>query len=141
VKKRIDYITFIIYQPYITICYKHYLKLSLCYLGAPDPGIIPTGNALRIMKSRQYKKNKRDVDTLKGLAMMKKEDDFKDILQDMGFDPFFIHYHCTEQIHIYRNYCKSVEHPRLVIDDTGSVIKNFSKFGFEKTRCLFVYEL
>ncbi|KAF0721350.1 Uncharacterized protein FWK35_00037935, partial [Aphis craccivora] len=58
----------------------------------------------------------------------------------MGSDPFFIHYHCTEQIHIYRNYCKSVEYPRLVIDATGSVVKNFSKFGFEKTRCLFVYE-
>jgi len=35
------------------------------------------------MKSRQYTKNKRDVDTLKGLAMMKREDDFKDILRDM----------------------------------------------------------
>jgi len=57
----------------------------------------------------------------------------------MGSDPFFIHYHCIEQIHIYRNYCKSVEHPRLVIDATGSVIKNFSRFGFEKTRCLFIY--
>jgi len=63
----------------------------LSYLGAPDPAIIPTGNALRIMKSRQYTKNKRDVDTLKGLAMMKREDDFKDILRDMGSDPFFIH--------------------------------------------------
>jgi len=72
--------------------------------------------------------------------MMKREDDFKNILRDMGSDPFFIHYHCTEQTHIYRSYCKSVEHPRLVIDATGSVIKNFSKFGFEKTRCLFVYE-
>jgi len=51
-----------------------------------------------MMKSRQYKKNKRDVDTLKGLAMMKKGDYFKDILRDMGSDPFFIHYHCTEQI-------------------------------------------
>lgn len=58
----------------------------------------------------------------------------------MGSHPFFIHYHCSEQIHIYRSYCRTVQYPRLIIDATGSVVKKFSKFGFQKTRFLFLYE-
>lgn len=54
---------------------------------------------------------------------MKKEEDYINVLHDMGFDPFFIHYYCPEQIHIYRNYCSSVKYPKLIIDATGSVVK------------------
>lgn len=110
------------------------------FVGAPNPAIIPTGNALRILKSRKQAQNKRHTDKLTALAIMRTEEDFKNILQDMGSHPFFIHYHCSEQIHIYRSYCRSVQYPRLIIDATGSVVKNFSKFGFQKTRFLFLYE-
>lgn len=71
---------------------------------------------------------------------MREEDEFKDVLHCMGIHPFFLHYHCNEQIHIYRNYCGNVKYPKLIIDATGSVVKNFTKFGREKTKRVFLYE-
>lgn len=71
---------------------------------------------------------------------MKKENEYKDIIRNVGCDPFFIYYYNQEQIHMYREYCKSVTHPQIIIDATGSVVKNFLKFGLEKTKTLFLYE-
>jgi len=70
---------------------------------------------------------------------MKTEDDFKNVIHDIGFDPFFIHYHCAEQIHMYRNYCKQTN-PKLIIDATGSIVKKFIKYGTGKTKSIFLYE-
>lgn len=70
---------------------------------------------------------------------MKTEDDFKDVIHDIGFDPFFVHYHCAEQIHMYRNYCKQTT-PKLIIDATGSIVKKFVKYGTGKTKSIFLYE-
>jgi len=95
---------------------------------------------LRILKSRKQAQSKRHTDKLTALAIMRTEEDFKNILQDMGSHPFFIHYRCSEQIHIYRSYCRTVQYPLLIIDATGSVVNFFSKFGFQKTRFLFLYE-
>jgi hypothetical protein len=71
---------------------------------------------------------------------MKSEDDFKNIIHDMGIHPFYVHYHSGEQIHMYRKYCSSNTYPQLIIDATGSIIKNFQKFKLENTRPIFLYE-
>lgn len=73
---------------------------------------------------------------------MREEEEYKNTrtLHNMGIHPFFLHYHCAEQIHIYRNYSKNVKHPLLIIDATGSVVKSFKKFGDEKTKQIFLYE-
>lgn len=71
---------------------------------------------------------------------MKKEDKFKDIIRDIGCDPFYIHYYNPEQIHMYRKYCSNVKYPQIIIDATGSVVKKFMKFGLEKTKHIFLYE-
>lgn len=70
------------------------------------------------------------------LAIMKTENEFKDILHDMGFDPFFLHYHCPVQIHVYRSYCKSTPNPKIIIDATGSLVKGFQKLGINKTKTI-----
>jgi len=71
---------------------------------------------------------------------MRDEDDFKNVIRNISVYPFFLNYHCGEQIHIYRSYCSNITHPRLIIDATGSVVKNFYKFGVEKTKHIFLYE-
>jgi len=63
-------------------------------LGNPEPTIILTGGALRIIKHHQRQKNKRHPETLTALAIMKTEDNFKDVLNDMGSNPFCMH--CSE---------------------------------------------
>lgn len=74
------------------------------------------------------------------LSYMREEDKYKDVLRSMGEHPFFLHYLCNEQIHIYRNYCANVKNPKLIIDTTGLVVKNFTKFQLEKTKHIFLYE-
>jgi len=112
----------------------------LLSLGDPDPPIIPSGNTLRALKSRKIASTKRHNDTITSLVIMKSENDYKNILHDMGSHPFFIHYHSGEQIHMYRKYCSSNPYPKLIVDATGSIIKNFYKFNLEKTRSIFLYE-
>lgn len=110
------------------------------YLGAPEPSILPSGNALRILKHRSLEAKKRHVDVLTALSLMREEEDFKDVIRGIGIYPFFIHYHCSEQLYIYRNYCRDVKYPKLIIDATGSVVKKFKKFGIEKTKNIYLYE-
>jgi len=71
---------------------------------------------------------------------MRSEEEYKNFLHDMGCSPFFIHYHGVEQVHLYRSYCRSVSHPKIIIDATGGVVKNFKKLGVEKTKHIFLYE-
>jgi len=71
---------------------------------------------------------------------MKTEDDFKSVIRDVGCDPFFAHYHTYEQIHLYRSYCRNERQPKLIIDATGSLIKQFKKFGLDKTNRIYLYE-
>lgn len=74
------------------------------------------------------------------LNIMKKENEFKHSIQDIGCDPFFVQYHSSEQIHLYRNYCGITDYPKLVIDATGSIVKSFHRFGLEKTKTIYLYE-
>lgn len=83
--------------------------------------------------------SRRHEDALTSLTLMKQEDDFKNIIHDIGGDPFYLHYHCADQIQIYRNYCKETR-PRLIIDATDSVVKKFLKLSKQKTSSIFLYE-
>jgi len=71
---------------------------------------------------------------------MKNENEYKDILHDLSYEPFFIHYHSCEQIHLYRSYCQSTSYPKIIIDATGSLIKNFKKLEMNKTKTIYLYE-
>lgn len=71
---------------------------------------------------------------------MRSEEEYKNFLHDMGYSPFFIHYHSGEQVHLYRSYCSNVSHPSIIIYATGGLVKNFRKLGVEKTKYIFLYE-
>lgn len=63
--------------------------ICVIFLGNPEPAIIPLGNALRTLKWRNALGNKRHQDVLTSLMYMKNENEYKDILHDMGCEPFF----------------------------------------------------
>lgn len=71
---------------------------------------------------------------------MKTEIEFKTVINDIGLDPFFVHYHTGEQIHLYRNYARESKYPQIILDATGSVVSNFKKYDNEKTKYIFLYE-
>lgn len=63
---------------------------------------------------------------------MKTEDTFKDEINDIGLDQFFIHYHTGKQIHLYRNYARESKYQQIIIDATGSVVSNFKNMVWKK---------
>jgi len=71
---------------------------------------------------------------------MKREEEYKNTIHEIGYYLFYVNYFCSEQIHMYRGYCSKTKNPKLVIDATGSVVKKFYKFGVEKTNTLYLYE-
>jgi len=73
----------------------------LIFLVNCEPAIIPTGNSLRAMKFRKLTKDRRHKYTLSSLEIMKMENEYNNVIHDIGYDPFYVHYHCAEQIHIY----------------------------------------
>jgi len=109
-------------------------------LGQLEPSILPSANALRVAKSKELKLRQRHPDSLTTILLMKLEETYKNCIHDIGIDPFFIHFYTPELIHLYRAYSKSSSYPSLIIDATGTVIKNFSKLGLLKTRTLYLYE-
>lgn len=90
------------------------------FLGKTNTSIISTGNALRLLKSCKKAYDKRNEYTLTGLATMKSEDDYKDVIREIGCNPFFVNYNNFEQIRMYRKYCSSVNRPQIIIDATRS---------------------
>lgn len=128
------------YFKFVLIKNKLYINYKYIILGDHEPAILPSGNCLRTLKCKHLINNRRHKDVLTSLAIMKNENEYKNIVHDIGYDPFFVHYNCAEQVHIYRSYSCTTENPKLVIDATGSVVKNFSKLGMVKTKSLFLYE-
>ncbi|KAE9522169.1 hypothetical protein AGLY_017429, partial [Aphis glycines] len=108
--------------------------------GGFEPAIIPTGNCLRTLKSKKLVNERRNKDSLISLNLMKTENEFRDIIQNIGCDPFFVHYHSSEKINLYRSYCSITNYPKLVIDATGSIVKTFNRFGLKKTKSIYLYE-
>lgn len=71
---------------------------------------------------------------------MQKEENFNNVLHDIGCNPFYLHYCCSEQINVYRQYFCSTKYPKLIIVATGSVLKPFKKLNSEKTNTIFLYD-
>ncbi len=76
---------------------------------------------------------RRDKDVLISLAIMKREEEYKNTIHEIGYYPFYVNYFCPEQIHMYRGYCSKTKTPKLVIDATGSVVKKFYNLDYPWT--------
>jgi len=111
------------------------------FKGHKEPPIIPTGNCLKTFKSKKLANLRRDKDVVTSLAIMKKEDEYKNTIHEIGYYPFYVNYYCSKQVHMYRGYCSSTNNPKLVIDATGSIVKKFHKFGEEKTNTKLLFTM
>lgn len=69
------------------------------------------------MKCRKLANDRRHENTLSALAIMKMENEYTNVIHDIGYDPFYVHYHCAEQIHIYRGYCNNTQIGTKVSDE------------------------
>jgi len=60
--------------------------------GSPEPSSLPTLNALRVLKYQKLQKDKLHQDSIMALAQLKGIARFNQIIQDISYDRFFLHY-------------------------------------------------
>lgn len=93
------------------------------------------------MKYKTVKKEQQNDDPIISLFGMKGLSPFKDIIQDIGYDRFFMHYWSTTEINLYRLYSKSTNTPTISIDATGGIVRKATLMSGRVTGNIFLYEI
>lgn len=66
-----------------------------------------------------------------------KLDPYKNIIHDIGLDPFFVHYWSNYQLDMYRTYTLD-ETACVYIDATGSIIRKIKRPDKSKIENIFI---
>ncbi|CAI6352262.1 unnamed protein product [Macrosiphum euphorbiae] len=109
--------------------------------GDPEPSSLPSLNALRVLKYKRRQKDKLHQDSILALALLKRIAPFNQIIQDIGYDRFFLHYWTTTEINTYRLYTKQNKLPRVSIDATGGLTKKLNMISGRESSSIFLYEI
>jgi len=91
--------------------------------GEKEPSHLPTSNALRIAKCRELKKYREDNDPVLEISKMKNINPFINVIKDIGYDRFFVHYWSATELNVYRKYVKYNKCSTILIDATGILLK------------------
>lgn len=102
-----------------------------------EPPHLFSANVLRVAKNKVIKEDYLDKDPLKALLLMQLGS-LRDIIHNIGLNPFFIHYWSNYQINVYRSYATS-EPACIYIDATGSIIKKIKRPDRSKSKHIFLY--
>jgi len=65
---------------------------DLMNFGEKKPSHLPSMNALRVLKCKTIKQRLHNDDPIIALFIIKNTSPFKDVIQDIGYDHFFLHY-------------------------------------------------
>lgn len=63
------------------------------------------------------------------------------VIKDIGYDRFFVHYWSATELNIYRRYVKNSECPTICIDATGSLVKKPMLLSNRKTKHILLYKI
>lgn len=110
--------------------------------GDNEPSHLPTSNALRIAKCRELKKSREDNDPILSICKMKNVHPYTNVIKDIGYDRFFVHYWSSTEINIYRKYVMNNKIcSTICIDATGSLIKKPLLHSNRNTKHILLYEI
>jgi len=107
----------------------------------PEPNHLPSLNALRAMKYKENRKNHLVEDPILSILLMKGMSPYNNIIRDIGYDRFFVHYWAAQEVNSYKNYCKNNKIPTISIDTTGGIVKSINLMSGYQTANLFLYQI
>lgn len=117
--------------------YKAERAEELMAIDDPEPPHLYKAKTLRNVKQEYSEYLCFDKDPLKSL-LIGQETTYKNMIHNLGLNPFFVHYWSNHQIAIYREYaarcCTSV-----AIDATGSVVTKLNRPNNNKSKHIFLY--
>ncbi|KAG5861870.1 hypothetical protein JTB14_024752 [Gonioctena quinquepunctata] len=105
--------------------------------GDVEPPIIPSSSVLRTAKSQHVTRNHLDPDPLKALVMMK-YGGYSNYIQDIGLDPFFIHYGTNHQLQAYKRLCAAGK-VCVCLDSTGSIVRKLKQPNYRIPKHIFLH--
>ena len=102
-----------------------------------EPPHLFDANVLRVAKHDIREKSYFDKNPIKALEIMQLGP-LKNIIHNIGLNPFCVHYWAKYQLDVYRTYALD-ETACIYIDATGSIIKKIKRPDNSKTRHIFLY--
>lgn len=113
----------------------------LMEFGDVEPSHLPTSNALRIAKCRALKEQQEDEDSILALCKLKYMHPFLNVIKDIGYDRFFVHYWNALEMNVYRQYTEQNKITIVCIDATRSLVKKPTLISNKKTKSSLLYEI
>ncbi|CAH1116558.1 unnamed protein product [Phaedon cochleariae] len=105
--------------------------------GDAEPPNLYSSPVLRKAKSEYISSQYLDKDPVKSI-FLSKQTTGANIIQNIGLDPFYVHYWTSHQTSIYKKYCSKFT-SCLYIDATGGVVRKIKKADGSKTGNIFLY--
>lgn len=109
--------------------------------GDKEPSHLPSTNALRILKHKALKDEQINSDPVITLSILKGASPYNNIIKDISYDKFFVHYWASTEINSYRLYAKNTDVPRISIDATGGVVRRPTLISGRQTSNIFLYQI
>lgn len=75
------------------------------------------------------------------LSVLKSCSPYNKIINDIGYDRFFVHYWSVTELNMYRLYAKNNNETRITIDATDSVVSPCTLISGRKTSSIFLYQI
>jgi len=63
------------------------------------------------------------------------------VINDIGYDRFFVHYWTLTELDMYRMYTKSNKTPIIIIDATGGIVSKCKLISGRETSSIFLYQI
>lgn len=100
-------------------------------------GRVPSAHAIRNLQYRQRQKNKLSSDVFKALFYLQNAPNYANIIQSIGFSPFYVIYGSPRQFALYNMYLKRNNASKLSCDATGGLARKIGKYNsMYKSLCL-----
>lgn len=99
---------------------------------------VPSMNAIRCTQYRQRKARQVDSCPIKSLDIMK-QSEYKDWIQMIGCNPFYVSYVNTESQILYNVIKKKKKKMTIYCDATGGIAKKILRENGEKSKQIFLY--
>jgi len=100
-------------------------------LGESNPSHLP----------HQNKKKQLHNDPVMALSLMKSFAPYNKIINDIGYDRFFVHYWTLAELDMYRMYTKINETSIIIIDATGGIVSKCKFISGRETSSIFIYQI
>jgi len=104
----------------------------------PESALLPRLETIRKAKSEKKCKDRHDSQEIISLNIMQNCNPWQNIIHNLSFQPFVLHYWTPDQLRVYNSFVKKESAAKICIDATGDVVKKISRPS-NLSKYIFIY--